>query len=75
MLYENHTSLTFENVKSNLLSKKKFDVDSRSESKGEVLLFEVELNKRAVLINQNQGLSQEIVNPTIFIVIINLIIM
>ena len=35
MLYANHTSLTFENVKSNLLSKKKFDVDSRSESKGE----------------------------------------
>jgi hypothetical protein len=40
-----------------------------------VLLFEVELNKRAVLINQNQGLSQEIVNPTICIVIVNLIIM
>jgi hypothetical protein len=35
MLYENHTSLTFENVKSNLLSKEKFDVDSRSKSKGE----------------------------------------
>jgi hypothetical protein len=35
MLYGNHTSLTFENVESNLLSKEKFDVDSRSESKGE----------------------------------------
>jgi hypothetical protein len=35
MLYGNHTSLTFENVKSNLLSKEKLDVDSRSESKGE----------------------------------------
>jgi hypothetical protein len=35
MLYGNHTSLAFENVKSNLLSKKKFNVDSRSESKGE----------------------------------------
>jgi hypothetical protein len=35
MLYANHTSLTFENVKSNLLSKEKIDVDSRSESKGE----------------------------------------
>jgi hypothetical protein len=35
MLYGNHTSLTFENVKSNLLSKEKFDVDSRSESNGE----------------------------------------
>jgi hypothetical protein len=35
MLYGNHTSLTFENVKSNLLSKEKFDVDSCSESKGE----------------------------------------
>jgi hypothetical protein len=35
MLYENHTSLTFENVKSNLLFKEKFDVDSRSESKDE----------------------------------------
>jgi hypothetical protein len=34
MLYGNHTSLTFENVKSNLLSKGKFDVDSRFESKG-----------------------------------------
>jgi hypothetical protein len=34
-LYGNHTSLTFENVKSNLLSKEKFDVDSRSESKDE----------------------------------------
>jgi hypothetical protein len=31
MLYGNHTSLSFENVKSNLLSKGKFDVDSRSE--------------------------------------------
>jgi hypothetical protein len=36
-----------------------------------VLLFEVELNKRAVLINLNQGLSQEIVNPAIFVVIAN----
>jgi hypothetical protein len=35
MLYGNHTSLTFDNVKSNLLSKEKFDVDSHSESKGE----------------------------------------
>jgi hypothetical protein len=40
-----------------------------------VLLFEVELNKRAVLINQNQDLSKEIVNPTIFVVIAKLIIM
>jgi hypothetical protein len=40
-----------------------------------VLLFEVQLNKRAVLINQNQGLSQEIVNPTIFVVVVKLIIM
>ena len=38
MLYGNHTSLSFENVKSNLLSKEKFDVDSRSESKGEGLI-------------------------------------
>jgi hypothetical protein len=38
MLYGNHTSLSFENVKSNLLSKKKFDVDSRSEPKGEGLI-------------------------------------
>jgi hypothetical protein len=35
MLYRNHTSLTFENDKSNLLSKEKIDVDSRSESKDE----------------------------------------
>jgi hypothetical protein len=35
MLYGNHTSLTFENVKSNLLSKEKFDDDSCSKSKGE----------------------------------------
>jgi hypothetical protein len=34
MLYGNHTSPTFENIKS-LLSKEKFDADSRSESKGE----------------------------------------
>jgi hypothetical protein len=51
MLYGNHTSLTFKNVNSNLLSKKKIDVDY-------CLLFKIELNKRAVLINQNQGLSQ-----------------
>jgi hypothetical protein len=38
MLYGNHTSLSFENVKSNLLSKEKFDVDSRSEPKGEGLI-------------------------------------
>jgi hypothetical protein len=38
MLYGNHTSLCFENVKSNLLSKEKFDVDSRSEPKGEDLI-------------------------------------
>jgi hypothetical protein len=31
MLYGNHTSLSFENVKSNLLSKENFDIDSRSE--------------------------------------------
>jgi hypothetical protein len=35
MLYRNHTSLTFENDKSNLLSKEIFDVNSRSESKDE----------------------------------------
>jgi hypothetical protein len=38
MFYGNHTSLSFENVKSNLLSKEKFDVDSRSEPKGEGLI-------------------------------------
>jgi hypothetical protein len=38
MLYGNHTSLSFEDVKSNLLSKEKFDVDSRSEPKGEGLI-------------------------------------
>jgi hypothetical protein len=40
-----------------------------------VLLFEVELNKQAVLINLNQGRSQEIVNTTFFVVIAKLIIM
>jgi hypothetical protein len=38
MLYGNHTSLSSENVKSNLLSKENFDVDSRSEPKGEGLI-------------------------------------
>jgi hypothetical protein len=38
MFYGNHTSLFFENVKSNLLSKEKFDVDSRSKPKGEGLI-------------------------------------
>jgi hypothetical protein len=38
MLYGNHTSLSFENVKSNLLSKKKFDVDSHSEPKDKGLI-------------------------------------
>jgi hypothetical protein len=40
-----------------------------------VLLFEVELNKRAILINQNQGLCKEMVNPTFFVVIAKLVIM
>jgi hypothetical protein len=40
MLYGNHTSLSFENVKSNLLSKEKFDVDSRSEPKCECLIVQ-----------------------------------
>jgi hypothetical protein len=35
MLYGNHTSLTFENVNSNLLSKEKIDVDYCLEYKGE----------------------------------------
>jgi hypothetical protein len=34
MLYGNHISLTFENVKSNLLPKENFEVDSCSKSKG-----------------------------------------
>jgi hypothetical protein len=38
MHYSNHTSLPFENVTSNLLSKEKFDIDSRSEPKGEGLI-------------------------------------
>jgi hypothetical protein len=38
MLYGNHTSLSFENVKSNLLSKEKIDVYSRSEPKSEGLI-------------------------------------
>jgi hypothetical protein len=37
-LYGNHISLSFENVKLNLLIKEKFDVDSRSEPKGEGLI-------------------------------------
>jgi hypothetical protein len=41
MFYGNHTSLSFENVKSNLLSKKKIDVDSRSKPKGECLIVRV----------------------------------
>jgi hypothetical protein len=74
MLYGNHTSLTFENVESNLLSKEKFDVDSRSESKGESFIVRGR-TQWAVLINQNQGLSQETVNTTNFVVIAKLIIM
>jgi hypothetical protein len=35
MLHGNYTSLIFENVKSNLLSKEKIDVDPCFESKGE----------------------------------------
>jgi hypothetical protein len=38
MLYGNRTTLTIENVKSNLLSKEKFDVDSRSENKDEGII-------------------------------------
>ena len=38
MLYGNHDTLSFENVKSNLLSKEKFDVDSRSEVNAEGLI-------------------------------------
>jgi hypothetical protein len=38
MLYSNHTSLSFENVKSNLLFKEKFDVNSRFELKCEGLI-------------------------------------
>jgi hypothetical protein len=38
MLYGDHILLSFESVKSNLLSKEKFDVDSRSEPKGEDLI-------------------------------------
>jgi hypothetical protein len=40
MLYGNHTSMSFENVKSNLLSKEKFDVDSRSEPKDKCLIVQ-----------------------------------
>ena len=56
MLYGNHTSLTFKNVKSNLLSKEKFD-DSCSESKGECFIVWGRTQQRTLLINQNQGLS------------------
>jgi hypothetical protein len=70
-----HTLLVFENVKSNLLSKKNLMLILVLSLRVKVLLFEVELNKRAVLINQNQDLSKEIVNPTIFVVIAKLIIM
>jgi hypothetical protein len=40
MFYGNHTSLSFKNVKSNLLSKETFDVDSRSEPKGEGVIVQ-----------------------------------
>jgi hypothetical protein len=53
MLYGNHTSLSFENVKSNLLSKEKFDVDFHSESKGEYLIVR----------------DLKIINPTFIVVI------
>jgi hypothetical protein len=54
MLYGNHNSLSFENVKSNLLSKENFDVDSRSEPKGEGLIVQ----------------DLEIINPTFIVVIV-----
>jgi hypothetical protein len=52
MLYGKHTSLTFENGKSNLLFKEKLMLILVLSLKVNALLFEVELNKRAVLINQ-----------------------
>jgi hypothetical protein len=53
MLYGNHTSLSFKNVKSILLSKENFDADSRSEPKGEGLIVQ----------------DLEIINPTFIDVI------
>jgi hypothetical protein len=58
MLYGNHNSVSFENVKSNLLSKEKFDVDSRSEPKGEGLIVQ----------------DLEIINPTFIVVIVEKIL-
>jgi hypothetical protein len=49
MLYGNHTSLFFENVKSNLLSKKKFDVDSRSKPKGQGLIVRGSGDHKSIL--------------------------
>jgi hypothetical protein len=55
--------LLFDNVKLNLLSKEKIDVDSRSESKGEYFIVRDRTQQADSSNKQNQGLSQEIVNP------------
>jgi hypothetical protein len=58
MLYGNHTSLSFENVKSNLLSSEKIDVGYRSEPKGEALVVR----------------GSGIINPTFIVVIVGKIL-
>jgi hypothetical protein len=75
ILYENHTSLTFENVKSNLLSKEKFDVDSRSKSKGENFIVRGRTQQVSSSNKPKSKSSQEIINPTFFVVIAKLIIL
>jgi hypothetical protein len=54
----NHTSLSFKNVKSILLSKENFDVDSRFEPKGESLIVR----------------DLEIINPTFIVLLQKILI-
>jgi hypothetical protein len=75
MFYENHTSLIFENVKSDLLSKENFDVDSCSKSKGEGFIVQGRTQQAGSSNKPKSKSSQGIINPTFFVIIAKLITM
>lgn len=63
MFYGNYDTLSFDDVKSNSLSKEKFDTDSHSDIKAEGLIVRGRFSQKVILLYQSPDLNQETVNP------------
>lgn len=69
MLYDDNDTLSFEDVRSNLLSKKSFDLEVQSEDKGEGLNIRGRTQEKGVPLAENLGPNLGDLKPTKHVII------